>query len=179
MFKILNQNRRVVGTYSNLKSAGKELDQLILAGFPLEKVFLVGENLTDCLENGTIQGVKLVEQPPTGAITGTALGLTKGLVVGNILGGATGVLLGLGILALPGIGQIALTSAALFTLISGGICTAAGGMIGALVGLGLTENQVKNYRKQLTKGHYLLIAIGTEREIQAAEKILSPQAIRG
>lgn len=172
---MLNQNSRLVGTYPNIKSAGEGLDQLVLAGFPLAKVFLVGKNLTNCVDNGTVKGVQLVEP---GAITGTALGLTKGLLVGNILGGATGVLLGLGILALPGIGQIALTSAAVFTLISGGICTAAGGVIGALVGLGLTETSVKNYSKQLAKGNYLLIVSGTEREIQAADRILSARTIR-
>jgi hypothetical protein len=176
---MVNQNSRVVATYSHLKSAGKGLDRLILAGFPVAQVFLVGENLQNCVDNGTAHSVQLVEQIQTGAITGTALGLTKGLVTGNLVGGATGVLLGLGILALPGIGQIAFTSAAVFTLISGGICTAAGGMIGALVGLGLTENQVKKYRQQLAKGNYLLVVLGTESEIQSAERILSPQAIRG
>lgn len=175
---MLNQISRVVGIYPNIESAGKGLDQLVLAGFPLAKVFLVGKNLTDCVDNGTVKGVQLVDQAQAGSITGTALGLTKGLVAGNILGGATGIVLGLGILALPGVGQIALTSAAVFTLLSGGICTAAGGVIGALVGLGLTENQVNNYRKQLAKGNYLLIAIGTEQEIEAADRILGTQTIR-
>lgn len=176
---MLNQNSRVVGIYPNIKSAGEGLDQLVLAGFPLAKVFLIGKNLTDCLDNGTVQGIQQLDQTQAGTITGTALGLTKGLVAGNILGGATGILLGLGILALPGIGQIALTSAAVFTLISGSICTAAGGVIGALIGLGLTETSVKNYSKQLAKGNYLLIVSGTEQEIQAADRILSPQTIRG
>lgn len=173
---MLAQNSRLIATYTNIELAGKSLDRLVLAGFPLAKLVLVSKN-SDCLENGTIRSVQLRE-PQAGVITGTAIGLSKGLVAGNILGGATGVLLGLGILALPGV-SLALTSAAIFTLISGGICTAAGGVIGALIGLGLTENQVKNYHKQLAQGKYLLIAIGTEQELQTADKILNTQAIHG
>jgi hypothetical protein len=170
---------RTVGVFSSLGAAGQALDRLVLEGFPLKSVFLVGNDLGDCQANSkAIRGVQLVDQKQVGTISGTTQGLTKGLVAGNILGGATGVLLGLGILALPGVGQIALTSAIVFTLLSGGICTAAGGVIGALVGLGLTENQVKQCSEQLSQGNYLLIVNGTEQEIHLAERILNPQSIR-
>ncbi len=174
----LNQQNRVVGRFSSVEKAGKGLDQLVLAGFPLAKVFLLGEDLADWQDNGkAVDGTRIVDQAEANAITGTGLGLAKGLVAGNILGGATGVLLGMGILALPGLGQVALASAAIFTLVSGGVCTAAGGVIGSLIGLGLTEKQVKLYREQISCGKYLLIVNGTEREIQCAERILSAQRV--
>ncbi len=177
--KVLSQRSRVVGTFLSVETAGKGLDRLVLAGFPLTKIFLLGKDVATWEKNGkAIQGVQVIDQMQPGAIAGTALGLTKGLVVGNFLGGATGILLGLGILALPGVGQMALTSAAIFTLLSGGVCIAAGGVIGSLVGLGLTEKQVKAYREQLADGYYLLIVTGTEREIQCAEGILSAERIR-
>ncbi len=175
----LNQTSRVVGTFPTIETAGKGLDQLVLAGFPLANVFLVGKNLADCHQNGkNIQGgVQLVDYAQAGAIAGTALGLTKGLVAGNLAGGITGILLGLGMMTLPGAGQIAFTSAVVFTLISGGVCTAAGGVIGALIGLGLTENQAREFSNQVKQGNYLLVVTGTVQEIESAERILSAQRI--
>ena len=178
LFKVLSQQSRIVGTFLGSEAASKGLDRLVLAGFPLANVFLLGHDLAEWQENGkVVRGVQVIDQEQAGAIVGTDLGLTKGLVAGNLLGGATGIVLGLGILALPGVGQIALTSAAVFTLLSGGVCTAAGGVIGSLVGLGLTEKQVKHYRTQLADGKYLLVVNGTESEIQCAERILSAQKI--
>ena len=175
----LSQHSRIVGAFFDVEMAGRGLDRLVLAGFPLAKVFLLGNDLADWQDNGkAVEGVQVIDQTQVGAIVGTALGLTKGLVAGNIVGGATGIVLGLGILALPGLGQIALTSAAIFILLSGGVCTAAGGVIGSLTGLGLTEKQVKDYREQLADGKHLLVVNGTEQEIQCAERILSTQKIR-
>ncbi len=173
-----NQHSRAVGTFSELEAAGQGLDQLVLGGFPLPKVFLFGADLSGYeLNSKASEPVRLIDQAKAGAIAGTGLGLKQGLVAGNVLGGATGVLLGLGILALPGVGQIAMTSAFMFTLVSGGICTAAGGVIGALVGLGLTEKQVQAYNEQLSNGNYLLVVTGTDREIRCAERILTTQSI--
>jgi hypothetical protein len=174
---IFNQNSRAIAVFPSLEAAGQGFDRLILSGFPLEKVFLMGQDLSAYTQNGkTVQMPQWSEHP--GAVTGTALGLAKGLMAGNIAGGVTGFLLGLGILALPGIGQIALTSAVVLTLISGGMGTAAGGMIGALVGLGITEKQAKYYRKKVSQGYYLLIVSGTEQDIACAERVLSHQGVR-
>jgi len=171
---IFTQTTRIVGVFSSLEQAGQALDRLVLQGLPLKNLFLVGNNLAEWQANGTaIPGVNLVDQSQAGSITGTAQGLTKGLVAGNLLGAASGVLLGLGMLALPGVGQIALTSAIAFTVISGSVGIAAGGMIGALIGLGLTEQQVKQSQELLAQGKFLLIINGTERQIQSAEKMLS------
>jgi hypothetical protein len=168
---IFNQNNRAIAAFPSLEAAGQEFDRLILSGFPLENLFLMGQNLSTCVQNSkTVQMKSGVGHP--GTLTGTALGLAKGLMAGNIAGGITGVLLSLGILALPGIGQIALTSAAILTLFSGGMGVAAGGMIGALVGLGITEKQAERYSQKVSQGHYLLIISGTEQEFACAKRIL-------
>lgn len=168
----------MVGRFPNAEAAAKGLDQLILAGFPVAHIFLLGKDLLGWQANGkAIRENQLIDEAPAEAIAGTNLGLTKGLVAGNLLGGATGILLGLGVLALPGIGQIALTSAAIFVLLNGGIFTVAGGLIGSLIGLGLTEQQINDYREQIAQGNYLLLVTGTEREIQCAERIIRGQRI--
>lgn len=173
---ILNQHRSAIALFPTLQEAGQAFDQLVLSGFSIAQVFLVGKELNDRPAPTTAHPI--VDLAKANAITGTPLGLKKGLLLGNVLGSAGGCLLGLGILSLPGIGQIALGSAIVFTLLSGGICTAAGGMIGALIGLGLTSEQAKNYSHQVAEGHFLLVVEGTQQEILRAKQLLNTQGIQ-
>jgi len=94
------------------------------------------------------------------------------MILGNLLGGTTGLLLGVGLLALPGVGQLMLSSAIAFVFLSGGICTAAGGLTGALIGLGLTSEQAKKYSQQVSQGSFLLVVEGTEQNIDRARNLL-------
>ncbi|MGL5083662.1 MAG: hypothetical protein ACRC8A_19440 [Microcoleaceae cyanobacterium] len=164
---ILTQHRQVIRTFSSREAAGQSLDHLVFSGFPIAQVFLLGHGLTETQQ----QSLPLL--PSTyGTITGTATGLKKGIVLGNLVGGTTGLLLGAGLMALPGLGQLMLSSAIAFTLLSGGVCTAAGGLMGGLIGLGLTSEQAKAYSQQISRGSVLLIVEGTEGDIARAEYIL-------
>ena len=173
---ILKQSRRAIAVFSERDLAEHAFDQLVLSGFPLSKVFLLGQALEgDSRHEGALIPQTALNQ--LGDITGTATGLKKGLVVGNIVGGTAGFLLGLGLLALPGMGQVVLTSAIALTLISTGACTAAGGVIGVLTGLGLTSEQAKAYAKQIAEGKFLLVIEGTTQALNRAERILSDKGI--
>lgn len=88
------------------------------------------------------------------------------------MGGATGLLLGTGLIALPGVGQLMLSSAIAFVLISGGVCTVAGGLTGALIGLGLTSEQAKQYSQEVKNGNFLVVIEGTAPEIDRAQSLL-------
>lgn len=173
---IFNQHRRAIAVFSERVSAETAFDQLVFAGFPLSKVFL----LSQAAGANSEQAEMLLPDPAStqlGDVTGTATGLKKGLIFGNMVGGATGLLLGLGLLALPGMGHVVLISAITLTLISGGVCTAAGGVIGVLVGLGLTAEQAKAYAKQVAEGKSLLVVEGIPQEILCAERILRDKGI--
>lgn len=99
------------------------------------------------------------------------------MVLGNFIGGTTGLLLGAGLIALPGVGQLMLSSAIAFVLLSGGICTAAGGLTGALIGLGLTSEQAKQYSQQVSKGSFLVVVEGTDQDIDRARHLLKKSAV--
>ncbi len=170
---ILTQRRQVIKTFSSREAAGQALDHLVLSGLPIAHLFLFGHGL----------GEDKPQYPPFpadtyGAVTGTAPGLKKGLLIGNLAGGATGLLVGAGLIALPGVGAMALSSAIAFVLLSGGICTAAGGLTGAFIGLGLTSEQAKAYSQQISTGSVLLIAEGTTQEIERAKSLLNTQSNR-
>jgi hypothetical protein len=175
---LANNHRRAISIFSTREMAGQAIDRLMFSGFPLAQVFLVGKDeITTESQNGS-QQQEMSPSASADAVTGTATGMQKGLVLGNLLGGVTGLVLGMGILALPGVGQIALSSAIAFTLLSGGICTAAGGVIGALIGLGLTSDEAKEYSKQIAQGNFLVIIEGTDKEILLAQRMLNFQRLR-
>jgi hypothetical protein len=167
---ILTQQRAAIATFSSREAAGKALDHLIFSGFPLAQVFL----LDGGRERPNISELPMV---PIGNVTGTATGLKKGMVWGNLVGGTSGLLLGAGLIALPGVGQLVLSSAIAFVLLSGGICTAAGGITGALIGLGLTSEQAKNHSQQVAEGRLLLIVEGASSDIEHARYLLNKASV--
>ena len=176
---ITSQHSRAIAVFSDLEAAGQALDSLILNGLPLANIFLVGQDVTANEKNGRmVQMEYQIEQFSPRMITGTTLGLKKGWFAGNCFGGTVGFCLGLGLLSLPGVGQIVFTSAVIFTLISSGICTAAGGVVGALIGLALTEKQANTYNALIAQGKYLIIMNASETELKRAELILDAQEIR-
>jgi hypothetical protein len=165
---ILNQHRQVVGIFSSREAAGVALDQIVLSGFPIAHVFLLGQNGSNSAETFSTA----VSSANFGKITGTATGLKKGMAIGNLVGGTSGLLLGAGLIALPGVGQLMLSSAIAFIILSSGICTAAGGLTGALIGLGVTSDQAKAYSQKVSAGNFLLIVEGTTAEIERARHLL-------
>jgi len=167
---ILTRHRVVIGTFPSREAAGRALDQLILSGFPVAQVFLLGHDSPQ-------PNSSFLPSDSFGTITGTATGLKKGMVLGNFIGGTTGLLLGAGLIALPGVGQLMLSSAIAFVLLSGGICTAAGGLTGALIGLGLTSEQAKQYSQQVSKGSFLVVVEGTDQDIDRARRLLKKSAV--
>ncbi len=168
---ILTQRRQVIKAFSTREAAGEALHHLVLLGFPLAQVFLVGHDCEDNLHS--------VELPSDGygTVTGTATGLKQGMILGNLVGVATGLLLGAGLIALPGVGQLALSGAIAFVLLSGGVCTAAGGLMGALIGLGLTSKQAKVLSQQTASGSVLLLVEGTAQDIDLARHLLQKSAV--
>jgi uncharacterized membrane protein len=55
------------------------------------------------------------------------------------------------------------------TLAGTAIGAAAGGLLGALIGLGIPEERAKVYSDRVSRGDYLVIIKGTDKEIAKAE----------
>jgi outer membrane lipoprotein SlyB len=54
----------------------------------------------------------------------------------------------------------------------------AGGIIGAVIGNGVSHEQAKAYSDRLSNGDYLVMIDGTDEEIHRAESILGGQGIQ-
>jgi hypothetical protein len=177
MFRSVTQHRQVVKTFSSREAAGQAMERLVLSGFPIAQVFLFGNGTFDGIEAQASNRRSTLQPGSYGTITGTALGLRKGLVLGNFAGGMTGLVLGAGLIALPGVGQLVVSSAIAFMLLSGGICTAAGGLVGAMIGLGLTSEQAKIYSQQIARGSVLLVIEGTVQDLDRARYLLQESTV--
>lgn len=175
-----SQHRQAFGVFTSRQDVEFVLQQLKYIGFSSEKISLITKQ-PDRQQRlyGDQTTRQLVDQALAGNITGTV----KGLVRGNICGSFTGLLLGLSTLAIPGIGHLILAQATgtviAYALSSSAIGIVAGGLAGALIGLGITEQQAKVYSEQVLSGGYLVIVSGTDDEIRRAESILKPTKVEG
>ncbi|MBV9386164.1 MAG: hypothetical protein JOZ78_07025 [Chroococcidiopsidaceae cyanobacterium CP_BM_ER_R8_30] len=172
---VLSHQRRTIGIFSSHQAAGQALDQLRAAGFPMAQVTLISQ---DTVPNRNSSNDKVMTELVAQAQQGATTGSVQGLVTGNKIGSVAGLVLGISTLAIPGVGHAILAASAgtiiAFALSSGAIGAVSGGLIGGLVGLGVTEAQVKRQSESLSQGNYLLTATGTDDEIYLAESILSP-----
>ncbi len=170
----LGLNKRAVGVFSTRQEAEHALHELNNSGFPMNKISVIAK---DANHQSDIAGVDVQDKVGNKADEGAS----TGAVTGGVLGGATGLLVGLGALAIPGVGPIVLAgeiATALATTLAGGaIGAAAGGLIGALVGLGIPEARAKSYNDRVSRGHYLVMVDGDEKEIAQAEAVLTGRGI--
>ncbi len=92
-------------------------------------------------------------------------GATTGGVVGLGLGAGLGWLAGIGALAIPGIGPFIAAGPIMAALGGAAVGTATGGIIGALVGMGIPEFEAKRYDAKVREGS-ILISVHTENSRQ-------------
>lgn len=170
----LGQHKRAVGSFSNYRDTELALMELQSAGFPMNKVSVVGENL----DRGQVAGANVSSGKDEQVGGGAKAGATAGVVTGGLIG-----LLGsIGALAIPGVGPV-MAGGAIATLLAdaavgGAIGAAAGGLVGGLVGLGVPQDKAKVYSDRISRGEYLVFVEGTDAEIETAEGIFSVRGIQ-
>ena len=88
-------------------------------------------------------------------------GATTGGIAGLGVGAALGWLAGIGALAIPGVGPFIAAGPIMAALGGAAVGTATGGVIGALVGMGIPEFEAKRYDAKVRDGN-ILISVHTE-----------------
>ncbi len=190
----LDDLRRAVGVFERYEDAEVAFHHLQKAGFSLDRLSIIAPDLprsrnlseSDINYHRTM-GDAAASPAPRGTTTdatGTFAeeGAATGAVAGATVGGFMGLLQALAALTIPGIGPVlaggTVATILLNTLAASAIGAAAGGLVGALAGLGIPEEQAKIYNDRLSRGHYLLIVEGSVSEIEQAEKILMGRDIQ-
>lgn len=94
-------------------------------------------------------------------------GATAGGVAGLGVGAAVGWLAGIGALAIPGVGPFIAAGPIMAAMSGAALGTATGGVIGALVGMGIPEFEAKRYDAKVRDGN-ILISVHTDDAKQRA-----------
>jgi hypothetical protein len=161
------ERRTVAGLFPDRARAEQAIDTLKAAGF-------TGDQIGVALRDRTVQGVLLED-------TGTQVeeeAATTGALGGGLLGGLTGLLIGIGALVIPGLGPVVAGGmlATAFgvaggTVVAGvGIGAAAGGVLGALAGLGMPESEAHYFETGFRAGGVLVT-------VEAGARVLEAMAI--
>ena len=87
-----------------------------------------------------------------GHVSGTGTGAS----LGTLLGGGAGLLAGLGMLAIPGLGPVVAAGWLASTLVGAGIGAAAGGLVGSLTDVGVSETDAHAYAEGVRRGGTLV-----------------------
>lgn len=102
-----------------------------------------------------------------------------GAIAGGALGGVGGLLVGLNVvtLAIPGIGEVVaavdLLTVLGATLLGAGIGAVGGGLVGALVGLGLPEHEAHVYAEGVKRGNILVTVQAPTEQMAAVTDIFT------
>jgi hypothetical protein len=170
----MKHERRAVGVFSNRLETENALLEIKSSGFPMDNVSVVGRN-TDAEDR--VAGVEVHKNIDNKADEGAV----AGAVTGGTLGGITGLLVGLGTLAIPGVGPVLLAGAAATALATtlAGTAIGAGGasLLGALIGLGVPDNDAQVYSDLLEQGYYLVVVDGSETQVRHAGEIMTRKGI--
>src|SRR5215471_8235705 len=97
--------------------------------------------------------------------------LMSDATIGGVIGAIAAGLVALGIIVVPGLGLVA-AGPVVATLAGLGAGAAAGGLTGALIGLGLPEREARFYNEEVERGGILVGVYTHDDRIAQAKKIL-------
>lgn len=169
------QKYRAVGVFANHFDTENALLEIKNGGFPMDQISVVGRNAdTEDKVAGVEVQSSIGNKADEGAVTGA--------VAGGTIGGIAGLLVGLGTLAIPGVGPILLAGTAATALVSTLAGTAIGAgsasLLGALIGLGIPDNDAETYSDLIQQGYYLVVVDGTESQIRSVQEVFARRGIR-
>ena len=154
----MGERSTVVGVFENRGRAEQAIEALERAGFRDDQIGIVTPSL---------------EAPGAGGAAGEAgPGAGEGMATGGITGGVLGGLLGAAAsLLLPGIGPVLAGGILATTLGGAALGAAAGGLMSALTGMGVPEEEAHYYEGEFRSGH-TIVTVKTNGRSQEAADIL-------
>jgi len=142
-----------IGLFSTATQAEVGVDVLITAGISSAGISVLlpeQHNTKPATQSGPVAAAK-----PQGTKAATVA--TIGATGGGALFGSLAVLVGAGALAIPGIGPLIAAGPLMAGLAGLGVGGAIGGLAGALVGMGLQEDEARRYVSHVGGGRTLVV----------------------
>ena len=155
-------DQSVIGVYNSMSEAEEAVRMLDRGSFPIKQVSIVAQDMQS-------------EKEVHGYVT-TGDVAKAGANTGGWVGGIFGLLAGAAFIWVPGFGPLLVAgsfAAILLGSMEGVVAGAAGGgLLGALVGWGVSKQHILKYEEHLKGGKYLLMTHGSAEEVTRAQKIL-------
>lgn len=148
-----------IGIYDNHDQAVEAIKKLKDSGYPVAQLSIVGlaeEEVAD-------DKMHLIEKNPIKA---------GGLGAGTLIGTALGVLTGVGVFAIPGLGFLYGAGALVGAIAGFDFGLIGGGIASALRTVGVKDETTQKYHDALTAGKFLVIAHGSDQEVNRAKDLL-------
>lgn len=149
-----------IGVYDDHELAVAAAKQLRDSGYPLSQLSIMGKADTEMLD----EDLHTMPKEPMDS-SGIKVGAT------TAIGTALGILTGVGVFAIPGLGVL-YGAGALVGAIAGFDFGLMGGMAAIFATMGVKDENAKQYHDALAAGKFILVADGTEEEVNAARKTL-------
>lgn len=155
----------VTGLFDNRMDASDAVTELKAAGVPTAEISIV----TNKIEGQAAQR-DVADGTDDNSMVGT--GTTDGAAIGGVLGGGAGLLVGLSALTIPGIGPVLGVGWLLTTAIGAVVGASGGGIIGALIGAGVSSDDAKVYVEKIRSGGTLVSVRVPDQDVLATEAIM-------
>ncbi|GGF68315.1 hypothetical protein GCM10010912_11670 [Paenibacillus albidus] len=137
--------KKIVGIFDTEQEATRAIEGLQNQGVPSNEISVITRDRDDLKSISEETGTMAPEGVATGATTG------------GVVGGVAGLLAGIGALAIPGIGPILAAGPIAATLTGAAIGAGAGGLVGGLIGLGIPEDEAREYEGYVDSGKILVL----------------------
>ncbi|MCM3175418.1 general stress protein [Paenibacillus sp. MER 99-2] len=144
--------KKIVGVFDTEREASQAIESLKAQGFSSDEISVVTQDRDDLKAIREETGTKAPE------------GVAAGAATGGVLGGVAGLLAGIGALAIPGIGPILAAGPIAAAFTGAAVGAGAGGLVGGLVGLGIPEEDAKQYEEYVQGGKILLLVDSSDRD---------------
>ena len=156
---VLAEDKAVIGVFPDLDSAQAAAEKLAAAGFPTNRLSIVGKDLqSETRFNGFVT---------TGEVAGPAA------ATGAWVGGLFGLLAGTALLFVPGAGPLVVLGPLAAAAIGAAEGALVGGGVGAILGHFVAQQHIPKYEQFVRAGNYLLVAYGPEQNVAQAEQVLN------
>lgn len=156
----------VTGLFQDRNDAVAAVREIKAAGVPEVEISLV-TNRSEGQSTERSAGDKTVDNNM--AETGAA----GGAQIGGLLGGGAGLLAGLGALTIPGIGPVIGAGWLVATAIGAAVGASGGGILGALVGAGVDNDDAQVYVEGIRRGGTLVSVRVPDDEVPTIEAIMT------
>jgi hypothetical protein len=142
--------RHLTALFSSMDAAQLAVERIVDTGIEPERISLVAKDPREDYREEVRH--KVTGFHKSGDVTGAA----AGGIMGGMWGAAIGFLAGAVVLGVPGLGQVFGIGPLLAAFGGAGIGAMAGGSIGALTDLGMSEEAAERYFEGVAQGHILL-----------------------